>query len=156
MAGRLFRTISCYPHDSAANYPCLKIRLSNVAREPWPEAPSAPIDTGFSGALMLPSEHYEFFMIGELPKKLWKEYRTMTGPLQMRVARAFIQLEEENPVETLVETPLLGAGKLLVGRAILRRLAVLLDGPARLSCLTQPIHETQGLPQNPGEHSDKT
>jgi hypothetical protein len=95
---------------------------------------------------MLPSEYYEFFMIGELPKKLWKEYRTMTGPLQMRIARGFIQVGESAPVETFVETPLLGAGKLLVGRAVLGRLAVLLDGPARSSCLMEPLHET---------HSDK-
>jgi predicted aspartyl protease len=155
MAGRFFRTITCYQHESVADHPYIKIRLSSVARERWPEDLSAPIDTGFSGALMLPSEYYEFFMIGELPRKLWKEYRTMTGPLQMRVARAFIQVGEEAPDETLVETPLLGAGKLLVGRAILKRLAVLLDGPGRLSCLMQPVRETDGLTQNTGQHSDK-
>jgi hypothetical protein len=76
-------------------------------------------------------------MIGELPKKLWKDYRTMTGPLQMRVARAFVETERVS-AETLVETPLVGAGKLLVGRGILKDLAVLSDGPAGLSCLMKP------------------
>jgi hypothetical protein len=96
-----------------------------------------------------------FFMIGELPKRLWKEYRTMTGPLQMRIARAFIQIGEEAPVETLVETPLLGAGKLLVGRAVLRHLPVLLDGPARLSCLMQPVDAKYDLREDAAAHPDK-
>jgi predicted aspartyl protease len=134
MARRLFGTVNCYPHDSVANQPRLRMRLFNAAKEQWPEDLLLPIDTGFSGAIMLPSDSYDFFMIGELPKKLWKDYRTMTGPLQMRVARAFVETERVS-AETSVETPLVGAGKLLVGRGILTDLAVLLDGPAKLSCL---------------------
>ena len=137
MAGRLFGTVGCYPHDGAANQPRLKIRLFNVARERWPEDLLTPIDTGFSGAVMLPSNSYDFFIIGELPKKLWKDYRTMTGPLQMRVARAFLETEQTS-IETLVETPLVGTGKLLIGRAILNDLAVLLDGSAKLTCVMKP------------------
>jgi predicted aspartyl protease len=130
MAGRLFRTVKCYPHDSITNQPCLKIRLYNFAEERWHNDTVTPVDTGFSGAVMLPNESYDFFIIGELPRGLWKEYRTMTGPLQMRVARAFVQTEEEHIVETYVETPLFGTGKLLLGRAVLNRLSLLLDGPA--------------------------
>jgi hypothetical protein len=77
MAGRLFGTVNCYAHESAVNQPRLRVRLFNVAREPWPEDLLVPIDTGFSGAVMLASSSYDFFMIGELPKKLWKDYRTM-------------------------------------------------------------------------------
>jgi predicted aspartyl protease len=141
MARRLFGTVNCYPHDSVANQPRLRIRLFNVAKEQWPEDLLVPIDTGFSGAVMVPSGSYDFFMIGELPKKLWKDYRTMTGPLQMRVARAFVETEQVS-AETLVETPLVGAGKLLVGRGILKDLAVLLDGPAKLSCMMKPQDES--------------
>ena len=141
MARRLFGTVNCYPHDSVANQSRLRIRLFNVAKEQWPEDLLVPIDTGFSGAVMVPSGSYDFFMIGELPKKLWKDYRTMTGPLQMRVARAFVETEQVS-AETLVETPLVGAGKLLVGRGILKDLAVLLDGPAKLSCMMKPQDES--------------
>jgi len=143
MAGRLLRTVNCYPHDSAANQPRLRIRLFNVAKEQWPGDLLMPIDTGFSGAVMLPSSSYDFFMIGELPKKLWKDYRTMTGPLQLRVARAFVETEQAS-LETLVETPLVGTGKLLIGRAILNDLAVLLDGPAKLSCMMELHDEARG------------
>jgi hypothetical protein len=87
---------------------------------------------------MLPNEFYDFFIIGELPRSLWKEYRTMTGPLQMRVARAFVKTEEEHIVETVVETPLFGTGKLLLGRAVLNSLSLLLDGPARVTCPMKP------------------
>jgi predicted aspartyl protease len=138
MAGRLFGTVSCHSHDPITNQPRLKIRLSNFAEERWRDDTLAPIDTGFSGAVMLPKESYDFFVIGELPRRLWKEYRTMTGPLQMRVARAFVQTEEEHMVETVVETPLFGTGKLLLGRAVLNSLSLLLDGPARVSCQVKP------------------
>jgi predicted aspartyl protease len=138
MAGRLFRTVNCYSHDRITNQPRLKIRLSNFAEERWHDDTLAPIDTGFSGAVMLPNESYDFFIIGELPRRLWKEYRTMTGPLQMRIARAFIQTEEEHMVETLVETPSLGTGKLLLGRAVLNSLSLLLEGPAKLTCPMKP------------------
>lgn len=137
MARRLFGTVNCYPYDRVADQPCLKIQLSNFAEERWHDDTLAPIDTGFSGAVMLPNESYEFFMIGELPRGLWKEYRTMTGPLQMKVARAFVQTEEEHMVETVVETPLFGTGKLLLGRAVLNSLSVLLDGPAKVTCLVK-------------------
>ena len=137
MAGRLFGTVSCYPHDDSTGHPRLKIRLLNVVGERWPEDLLVPLDTGFSGALMLPSNTYEFFMSGELPRELWRQYRTMTGPLQMKGARAFIEIEEKPPAETLVETPLIGKGKLLLGRAILNLLSVLLDGPSNLSCLVR-------------------
>jgi hypothetical protein len=62
----------------------------------------------------------------------------MTGTVQMRVARAFVQTEGGRMVETVVETPLFGTGKLLLGRAVLNSLSLLLDGPAGVSCLVKP------------------
>ena len=137
MAGRLFGTVNCYPHDDSTGQPRLKIGLLNIAGEPWPEDLLMPLDTGFSGALMVPSGTYEFFTSGELPRATWRQYRTMMGPLQMKGARAFIEIEGNPPAETLVETPLVGKGKLLLGRAILNLLSVLLDGPSNLSCLVR-------------------
>jgi len=86
---------------------------------------------------MLPTNAYEFFMSSELPRKTWRQHQTMTGPLQMRGARAFIEIEGKPQAETLVETPLAGKGKLLLGRTILNLLSVLLDGPSNLSCLVR-------------------
>lgn len=87
--------------------------------------------------VMLPEEEYQFFMIGELPKRFWKEYRTMTGPLQM-TARALIRTCGNNALEdTLVEAPVLGTGKFLVGRTTLSKCRLLLNGPALSSCIMQ-------------------
>jgi hypothetical protein len=90
---------------------------------------------------MVPAEDYEFFLVGELPQRFWKTYRTMTGMMKMRVARGFIAAGETETVEqTYIESPAPGAGKLLVGRMILNRHQALLDGPRRLTCFveTQP------------------
>jgi predicted aspartyl protease len=143
MAGRLFGTVNCYPHDDSTGHPRLKIRLLNVVGDRLPEDPLVPLDTGFSGALMLPSSTYEFFMSGELPRKTWRQYQTMMGPLQMKGARAFIEIEGKRPAETLVETPLMGKGKLLLGRGTLNLLSVLLDGPSNLSCLVRADAEAR-------------
>lgn len=48
----------------------------------------------------------------------------------MRAAKA-IALIDDAKVETRVETPLAGKGKLLVGRELLRDLILVLDGPKR-------------------------
>lgn len=139
MAGRIFRALDCFPHDPPTNHPRIKITLFDAAKEQWPQSDVlAPIDTGFSGSVMLPEQEYQFFMIGELPKRFWKDYRTLTGPVQMRVAKAFIRTGDNEVLEeTNVETPQLGTGKLLVGRAVLDKCSVLLDGPVHSSCLME-------------------
>jgi predicted aspartyl protease len=139
MAGRFFRALDCYPHDDQSGQSRVKIVLYNAAKEEWPHTDVlAPVDTGFSGAVMVPSEEYEFFLVGELPQRFWKTYRTMTGTIKMRVARGFIAAGETESVEqTFVESPALGAGKLLVGRMMLNKRALLLDGPGRVSCFVE-------------------
>ena len=139
MAGRIFRTVDCYPHDTPASQPRIKITLYNTAKEPWPHREIlAPIDTGFSGSVMLPEQDYRFFAVSELPRRFWKEYRTMTGPLQMRTARALMRSDTSTSLEeTLVEAPVVGMGKLLVGRMILSKCRLLLDGPDQCSCFME-------------------
>jgi hypothetical protein len=139
MAGRIFRTVDCYPYDTPVNQPRIKITLYNTAKEPWPHREVlAPIDTGFSGAVMLPEQEYQFFLVSEFPRRFWKDYRTMTGPLQMRTARALIRTGASSALdETVVESPVLGMGKLLVGRMTLSKCRLLLDGPARSSCFME-------------------
>jgi hypothetical protein len=139
MAGRIFRAVDCYPNDMPANQARIKITLYSTAKEPWPHHEVlAPVDTGFSGGIMLPEHEYQFFMVSELPRRFWKKYRTMTGPLQMKIARALIRTEASSALEeTLVEAPVLGTGKLLVGRMTLSKCRLLLDGPAQSSCLME-------------------
>jgi hypothetical protein len=121
-------------------HPRLDITLYNAAKELWPRGKVlAPIDTGYSGGVMLPQQEYQFFMIGELPRRFWIEYTTLAGPLLMKTARAFVRTGDGNELEeTRVEAPQLGAGKLLAGRMILKKRGVLLDGPTHISCLMEP------------------
>ena len=153
MAGRLFRTVDYHSNSLPANQPLIKIALYDTGREPWPERDVlAPIDTGFSGGVMLPAQEYKFFMPSELPKRFWKEYRTMTGPLQMRTARALMRSDATNGLEeTLVESPVLGQGKLLVGRMVLAKCRLLLDGPERSSCLMKVDSMRDPIAQSPTE-----
>lgn len=141
MAGRIFRAIDCYPYDPETKHPRVKITLYNAAKELWSyQDVLAPIDTGYSGGVLLPEKDYQFFMVGELPRRFWKEYRTLTGPLLMKVARAFIRTGGTEALkDTRVETPQLGAGKLLVGRMVLNEREMLLDGPGRSSCIMETL-----------------
>jgi hypothetical protein len=41
-------------------------------------------------------------------------------------------------VETVVETPLFGTGKLLLGRAVLNSFSLLIDGPANVTYPVRP------------------
>ena len=114
-------------------YPVLRLRLLNAALEEYGEIP-LQVDTGYEGPVMLPSNEYEFFMIGELPRSLWRRYRTLTDTVTMRTARA-VAVIGGTRLEVYVESPLYGGGKRLVGREGLNRLRLLLDGPAGETCL---------------------
>jgi len=95
-----------------------------------------PIDTGYEGSIMLPPELYEFFSMAELPRTLWRIYRTLTGTVITRVARVRARVAETE-LEALVESPLYGRGKLLLGREVLSRLVVVMDGTRRQACLCE-------------------
>ncbi len=114
-------------------YPVIRLRLFNAALEEYGEIP-LQVDTGYEGPIMLPRGDYEFFMIGELPRSLWRRYRTLTDTVTMRTARAVAVIGGER-LEVYVESPLYGGGKRLVGREVLNRLRLLLDGPAGETCL---------------------
>lgn len=78
---------------------------------------------------------FEHFKIGELPPKYRRVYSTLTGEVIMRVARGYILIDNIS-VEAFIETPLFGYGKLLVGREILNKLVLVLDGPKNICCLS--------------------
>jgi len=92
------------------------------------------VDTGFEGSIMLKSNNYSFFQVGELPREYWRTYRTLAGVVVMRVSRAIVEVNGQR-FETYVETPLFGQGKNIVGREFINKLVLILDGPRRLCCL---------------------
>ena len=134
MAGRLYRTKHCldYMESALSPLPILTLNLYNLKGERFPQQLKAPVGTGFEGSILLPTDIYKFFQIGELPRSMWRTYKTMAGSITMRVARAIAEINGEK-LEAFVESPLLG-GKLLIGRELLNKLVIVLDGPRKLCC----------------------
>ncbi|MHC1636993.1 MAG: pepsin/retropepsin-like aspartic protease family protein [Candidatus Nezhaarchaeales archaeon] len=135
--GRLYRTEDClkYKTSTLSDYPALKVRLYNMMLEEFPEELEIPVDTGFEGSLMLTASNYEFFKVGELPQSCWRSYRTLTGIIIMKVARAIAKIGDKE-LEIYVEAPHMGVGKRLIGRELLNKLILVLDGPARKCCIS--------------------
>ena len=136
MAGRSTgASLECWGYAPGVRlpYPVLRLRLYNAALEEYGEI-ALQVDTGYEGPIMLPRGEYEFFMIGELPRSLWRTYRTLADTVTMRVARAVAEAAGRR-FEVYVESPLYGGGKRLVGREVLNRLRLLLDGPSSRACI---------------------
>jgi predicted aspartyl protease len=144
MAGRLYESSNCieYEKSDSGSKPKINVRLTNVKLEDYPGVIPLSIDTGFDGSILVTDEVYRFFEIGELPKKYWRTYKSLVGPITMRVAKAIVSIEPGIRMETYVETPLFGFGKLLIGRELLDRLTIILDGPLGQLCVAtlRPEH----------------
>lgn len=97
---------------------------------------TAPLDTGFAGYLMLPEEDYSALSTAEVPREEFGLYSTMAGPVPVRRARVHVGIGGRE-VETFVESPLYGGGKLLVGRRVLSIIDVALMGPGARTCLVE-------------------
>ena len=138
MMGRVFKAVSCYGYERGAlhDYPVLRVKLLNLMGEEFPEELRLPVDTDFEGLIMLDREAYEFFAVGELPREMWRVYRTLVGRVPMRTARA-IAVVGDGRLEVFVETPAYGVGKRLVGRELLNELVLVLDGPRHQACLAE-------------------
>jgi predicted aspartyl protease len=95
---------------------------------------SAPMDTGFAGYLMLPEQEYDELSTNEVPREQYGEYRTLAGPVVTRRSRVMVDTGSAE-LESFIETPLYGGGKLLVGRRIINQLDVALLGPQGRACL---------------------
>ena len=136
MAGRIYRVSECIRYEKSilSDKPVLKVKLFNMRLEEYPSELKLTIDTGFEGSIMVTNDIYEFFEVGELPRRFWRTYRTLAGPLTMKIDKALIQVKDIK-FETYVETPLIGNGKMLVGRELLNKIVIVLDNPRKETCL---------------------
>ncbi len=142
MAGRVFRVGECLRYgESRSPYPRLRLRLLNVLLEEYPQKLDFIIDTGFEGSLLVTEDIYRFFEVGEIPRKYWRLYRSLSGLIPMRTAKSIVLLDGRR-IETYIESPLIGRGKMLVGREMLRFLRLLMDGPRQEVCIAEPINST--------------
>jgi|YelNatPaOPRAMG01_1025707.scaffolds.fasta_scaffold33530_4 clan AA aspartic protease len=141
MVGRIYRAKKCIDYEKSAlsAYPKINLKLLNVRLEEYPSTLSFVVDTGFEGSILVKNDVYEFFEVGELPRKYWRTYSSMAGLITMKVAKAIVWLGENIKIETYVETPLLGTGKMLVGRELLNKVVIILDGARKQACIADTI-----------------
>jgi len=62
-------------------------------------------------------------------------YKSLIGPIPMRTVKALVSIEPNIKIETYIETPLLGFGKLLAGIELINNLTMILDGPRKRLCI---------------------
>jgi hypothetical protein len=86
---------------------------------------------------MLPDSDYLEFSTAEAPREQFGTYTTMAGPVVMRKARVRIGVGETE-LESFIEIPVHGGGRLLLGRRILNQLDVALMGAQERACLVVP------------------
>ena len=135
MVGRIYKPVKCWEYEKGTvPYPVIECTLLNLKNEQL-KSLKIPVDTGFSGSILVPQTMFEHFKIGELPPKYRRTYSTITGEIVMRVARGFMLINSVK-MEVFIETPLFGLGKLLAGREVINKLTLNLDGPNKKCCIS--------------------
>jgi len=130
----LLRTVRCLgylPTDPPMPGIKLEVREPVYGRS---KEYTVPLDTGFAGYLMLPDSEYRALASMELAREAFGTYTTLAGPVVMRRARVMLRLSGKE-FESIVETPIHGGGKLLLGRRILNTLDLALLGNSAKACL---------------------
>jgi clan AA aspartic protease len=137
MALELYRVVDCLEYvGPEPRLPVLKVTI----REPITrreETLVVPVDTGFAGYLLVPRNLYEKLGTAELPRSEFGVYTTMVGPITLRRARVTLKMGKLE-VESYIETPMHGGGKLLLGRRVLKLVDVALIGRKGLCCGLSP------------------
>lgn len=116
--------------------PALRIRV----REPISKREKAmvsPVDTGFAGYLLVPKDIYDELGTAELPREEFGVYKTMVGHIVLRRAHVTVSIINRE-IESYIETPVQGVGKLLLGRRILSEIDVALLGKSERCCHLRP------------------
>ncbi|MBI3761318.1 MAG: hypothetical protein HY260_05575 [Chloroflexi bacterium] len=106
------------------------------------------LDTGYDGEVLVPYDLYisSGLKDWEFPQAHWSTGLTASGePLVMPISRAVLAIPELGLRLSVVVDTFEGNNELLIGRALIRQLRVLLDGPTSKTCILPP--ETK--PVNP-------
>jgi len=104
---------------------------------------TAPLDTGFAGHVLVDRATYEKLGTAELPKEFFGVYQTLAGPVVLRRSKVVLHIGAKD-FESYLESPLYGAGKLLVGRSVLSKLDVALLGSTGSCCLLGAERQEEG------------
>ncbi len=96
------------------------------------------VDTGYSGQIMLSTDFYnEGFQLAEFPEEKFGAYRTATGLVEVKRARAIVRVSRLRvSMPAVVETPRnTRFERNLAGRQFLEGFQLLLDGRRAESCM---------------------
>ena len=132
----LYRALNCI--DYIDERPVIEVSIYS-RRNGWVSF-KIPIDTGFSGEILLPSNVYHELSELELPKELFPVYSTLIGKVIMRRSIALIKVYGLE-FEGYIETPMYGGGKFLAGRKLLRKLDIALLGRKLKTCYLEEVKE---------------
>lgn len=136
----LLRAVGCLQYSgSDPECPVLEVRAkeSLFGRE---KAFTAPIDTGFAGYLLVPKALYAELGTMEVPREDFGVYSTMAGSVTLRRAEVKVIVGDKE-LDTFIETPLHGTGKMLLGRRILSELDLALLGRKHMCCHLRPVRK---------------
>jgi len=136
----LLRALECRQYSGPEpESPVLELRAkeSLLGRE---KTIAVPIDTGFAGYLLVPRDLYAELGTMELPREDFGTYSTMAGSVTLRRAEVKISVGDKE-LDTFIETPLFGTGRMLLGRRILSELDLALLGRKRMCCHLRPVRE---------------
>jgi hypothetical protein len=84
-----------------------------------------------------PADVYARLSELELPQEYFPSYSTLVGTIVMRRAKVRLRVFEKL-LESFIETPVVGLGKLLVGRRVLNSLSLAILGPDLRTCELHP------------------
>lgn len=133
---------ACWAYSRAEEppFPIMEVAIHRLG-EPSDEVGVllTKVDTGYPGHLMVSTEVYReaSLNLAEFPEREFGVYRTATGLVEVKRARALVEVVRAGLVgELVVETPrYLRFNRNLLGRGFLKRFRLLLDGKQSQGCL---------------------
>lgn len=138
MAGtvRKVEVISCWKYlEDKPPIPSIKIKVHGVKSG---LELTFRLDTGYPGQLLISTDLYEKLglYLAELPEKEFGIYRTASGLIEMKRSQALITVPDlEIEMEATIETPRhILFERNLVGRELINKLKLLLDGTREEGC----------------------
>jgi len=141
MAGvtREVKVIRCWRYlDAEPPIPSIRVEVHGVKES---VESAFRLDTGYPGQLLISTDLYEKLglHLAELPEKEFGVYRTASGLVEMKRSQARITVPDLGiDMEVIVETPRrILFERNLVGRELINRLKLLLDGVKEEDCIIE-------------------
>jgi len=141
MAGitREVKVIKCWRYlEAEPSIPSIRVEVHGVKES---VESAFRLDTGYPGQLLISTDLYEKLglHLAELPEKEFGVYRTASGLVEVKRSQALVTIPDLGiDMEVIVETPRrILFERNLVGRELINRLKLLLDGVKGEDCIIE-------------------